>query len=81
MQPKDFSGGLDPAIIRLVLSNPDMPSDKIMSALRRKRLPATTRLYVQQVRRIVRLVLAEQARTSKEGLITAGEDADTSPLA
>ena len=81
MQPKDFSGGLDPAIIRLVLNNPNMPSDKIMSALRRQRLPATTRLYIQQVRRIVRLVLAEQARASKEGQTTTGEEMDETPSA
>lgn len=79
MQPKDFSGGLDPAIIRLVLNNPSIASDKIMSALRRQRPPATTRLYIQQVRRIVRLVLAGQARASKEGQTTSGADTDASP--
>jgi hypothetical protein len=81
VQPKDFSGGLDPAIIRLVLNKPNMPSDKIMSALRRQRLPAATRLYVQHVRRIVRLVLDEQARAAKEGQTTTGDDTDASPTA
>ena len=59
MQTKDISKGLDRAIIRMVLVNPDIPSHKIMSALRSEDAPDTDRHHAQEIRRITRLVLDE----------------------
>ena len=69
MQTHDVSKGLEPAIIRLVLRNPEMRSSPIMRELRTlglgdrlTGLSDEARSHVQLVRRIVRLPLAEQAR-------------------
>jgi hypothetical protein len=69
MQTHDVSRGLEPAIIRLVLGNPDMRSSPIMRELRTigwgdrlTELGDEARSHVRLVRRIVRLTLAEQAR-------------------
>lgn len=62
MQTHDVTGGLEPAIIRLVLDNPDMGSSAIMRALRAINIPETTRENVRFVRRIIRQVIVEQER-------------------
>jgi hypothetical protein len=62
MQSKDMSGGLDRAIIRMVLTDPDIPSQKVMSGLKKEKVPETDRHHAQELRRITRLILEELKR-------------------
>jgi hypothetical protein len=73
MQTHDITKGREPAIVRLVLRNPEMKSTAIMRELRAEGLgklltdlgkEKEARRDVRHVRRIVRLVLAEQALTA-----------------
>jgi hypothetical protein len=55
-------GGVDRAIIRIVLRNPDIPANELMNALRREGAPETHRQHAREIRRITRLVIEESTR-------------------
>lgn len=65
MQSKDITGGLDRAIIQIVLDDPEIPSHELLSALRKRQAPETDRHHAQEIRRITRLVLEEQTCGAK----------------
>jgi hypothetical protein len=71
MQTHDITKGLEPAVVRLVLADPEKKSSVIMRELRAEGLGKLltdlgddARREIRHVRRIIRLVLAEQARAA-----------------